>query len=126
MAVKTRTKLDLGTLGTLRGGLVGKVFDKEQARVLRDLNDRPKNRAARKVMIEVAFVPSEDDEDKVDITVQVQSKVPAQAIDAHQARLVQRHDRATGQNLIDAVVGADADDADQATLDELADEKKKG
>lgn len=116
-------ELGLGTVGELRGGLVGKVFDKKVAAALADCADRPKNKTPRVVTLKLAFTPDDTSEhegnlDRVNIETQCTVAVPAQRIKAHEAAIRQRLDRATGQQVFSAVIGGDADDVTQGTLDE--------
>lgn len=115
---KQKMRLNLGTLGDLRGGAVGKIFDQKLSGVIADCNDRPGNKTARKVIIEVAVTPVDDDleGEKVDIECSVHSKVPVMAIKAHQARVSKTRDKATGRDVYHADFGGDPEDADQLTL----------
>ena len=115
-------QLNLGTLGALRGGVVGERFDAELERVLADCRDRPTNETARKIVVQIELVPvvgeitrDNPELNKIDIVVQVKSTVPPHMVNAHQARLrsVRRRD---GQEGLMAVVGGDPDDADQMTF----------
>jgi hypothetical protein len=117
-------KLDLGSVGGLRGGLVGRQFDRELARVIADCHDRPGNTTARSVTIRLDVSPVGDDGagtgEKVDVVATIRSATPAYSIQAHQARVRRLRDRATGQDQYVAEIGADPEDSDQLTLDQAA------
>lgn len=118
-------KLNLGTLGDLRDGAVGKQFDRLLAGVLEDVADRPGNPAVRKLTIQVEVKPVGADEakelgEKANIEVQMRATCPPFHIQGHEARLRKTFDKATGKQAYAAVVGADPDDADQSTFDDLS------
>lgn len=122
MSKKDVRKLDLGELGNLRSGLVGKQFEEALRKCLADCVDRPGNNAARKIGLVIEIKPAYDDAtecDKVDISVIVRDRVPDFHINAHQARVRKMRDKGTGKELYVASVGGDPEDVDQAMLGDV-------
>lgn len=80
----SKDKLSLETLGQLDEGTVSAVVDAAIADMLKDCDDRPGLTKARKLTLEVSFVPVVDERSfalrGVDISTTVKSSVPAQTI----------------------------------------------
>jgi hypothetical protein len=77
-----RDRLTLITLGNLQGGAFGPVVDQAISDVLKDCDDRPSLEKARKVVIEIEFVPAADDGVRalgaVAVEASVKKSIPAQ------------------------------------------------
>lgn len=79
-----KNKLSLETLGQLDDGTVSAVVDAAIADMLKDCDDRPGLTKARKLTLEVSFLPVVDERSfvfkGVDISTTVKASVPAQTI----------------------------------------------
>jgi hypothetical protein len=81
---KVKQNLSLATLGQLDDGTVGAVVDAAIADILKDCDDRPGLKKARRVTLEVSFEPVVDERSfvlkGVDVSAQVKLSVPAQTM----------------------------------------------
>jgi hypothetical protein len=69
-------KMDLTAenIGELGEGLVGRAIDREIAKVVADIDDRPKSSKSRVVTIKLSFTPSDAG---IEVEGEVTSKIPA-------------------------------------------------
>ncbi|MFN4839288.1 MAG: hypothetical protein ACK5MB_02830 [Phycisphaerales bacterium] len=127
-----RAVLDLGAVGKLKKGLVGKIFNKELGTVLRDVAKRPGVNAARKLTIVMSVTPKSHGDDEgsgesaptATINVAIRSVVPPQQTEGHECMITETVDRATGERLFAGVIGGDPDNVAQATFGGLEDQSE--
>lgn len=108
-----KTKLSLDSLKELDMGKVEKVFQHHLTRVLADIDDRPADKTARRVLLEIQAVPADAEGDTVDMEFSVKSSVPI-----HRSRkynMVVRHESGKRTAVFNT---EEAENVHQGTLDE--------
>ena len=74
-----RVKLSLDSLMELDGGRAAMAFQHELEKIVQDLDDRPGDKTARKVMIQLSIMPEQTDNGSAvtsEVAFRVKSSVP--------------------------------------------------
>lgn len=107
--------MTLAKVSDLRNGAVGREFDLALAKVAGDVNDCPSQKAARKITLQIEFLPPKDDDsgDEAGVTVKIKTTCPPRQYSPHAMKLKRVKDQWTW--VFDDLEG---DDTEQATIDD--------
>jgi hypothetical protein len=103
---------DAKALAVIDGGRIAEAINQELRKAALDCDDRPGDKRARKVTLQLEIVPKVDDRgncDSVDVTAQVKA--------IHPSRKSQKFDMSLRKNGVLAFNEESLDNADQRTLD---------
>lgn len=115
-----RIKFSFETLAELDSGKIDLAIKRELRRIADDLNDRPGDRSARKLTVEVTFRPATEESgvcETTDVSFKVVSKVPPRT-----SRDYNMEVRGNGEMIFNP---ASDNDAKQTSLDEQASPHKR-
>ncbi len=115
-------ELNLGSVGRMRGGLVGAQFQRLLSDAIHDCNDRPGNTSARTVTLKLKLTPKGETAvgEKIAVEAEMTATRPSMCIEPHEMRVRKKRDPRTQRDEYTAVMGGDPEDADQMTLDDGA------
>lgn len=108
-----KTKLTLSALKDLDMGKVDVAFDEHVARALRDIEERPGDQKARRVLLDISFTPAEPDGNTVHAEFSMKSSVPV-----HRTRKYEMAVRRVGQKSVAVFNPESPVDIHQGTLDD--------
>jgi len=121
-----KQRLTLEKVAALRGGAVGREFDAALSKVAADVEQCAQQKAARKINLQIEFLPPNDDDsgDEAGVTVKIKSTCPPRQYSPHAMKLKKIVDGRKEQ-WVWIFDDLEADDLNQATIDDEIEKKGK-
>lgn len=82
-----KLQLSLDTIRELEFGAVAEQFDTLIERAVSDVLNRPHDRTARKVQLELQIRPSQHNEDEAEVSMEMKARIPAHRSRSYAMRL---------------------------------------